>query len=416
MSSIHSEKAQGANIYVIGNPLDPVHNRAGGRERTVKESRILTLLFTFVLLLPGGFSEDVTQWQLHETADPALIHLITFSPDGTRLAVASVAGVTLYDTYTGHVRTRFPLLTPQLTAVALSPDNTTLAKGDARGNVTLWNAHTGELIGNITAHAKPVVALTFSPDGNALASGSFKEVHLSDLRVGAMPRPSVLRGHRDMVTGLAFSPDSRTVASTSFYGTILVWDVARAELRHRLRADTSSVLSLLFSPDNRTLVSGGYWDADAGETLQMWHVDTGHRLATFENHSAPVFALGVGGSQQTLLASAGWDTAIRLWDMQTGELQAIFDTGTAPIAALACLHDADGGGTIASASFDGTVQLLPLTPALLRNPWDVNTDGVVNILDLATVTLRFGQRSPDFNGDGVVDILDVILVAQRIRK
>ena len=47
-------------------------------------------------------------------------------------------------------------------------------------------------------------------------------------------------------------------------------------------------------------------------------------------------------------------------------------------------------------------------------PYDVNADGVVNILDLVFVASRFGQTDPsaDVNDDGTVDILDLTLIAQ----
>lgn len=47
-------------------------------------------------------------------------------------------------------------------------------------------------------------------------------------------------------------------------------------------------------------------------------------------------------------------------------------------------------------------------------PYDVNADGVVNILDLTFVAARFGEADPnaDVNGDGTVNILDLVLVAQ----
>ena len=52
-----------------------------------------------------------------------------------------------------------------------------------------------------------------------------------------------------------------------------------------------------------------------------------------------------------------------------------------------------------------------------QNALDVNSDGVVNISDLAPFASRFGQsgRDPaDVNGDGVVNIVDVLLVAASI--
>ena len=49
----------------------------------------------------------------------------------------------------------------------------------------------------------------------------------------------------------------------------------------------------------------------------------------------------------------------------------------------------------------------------LKNPpaVDVNSDGVVNILDLVAVAGGFGKDTPDVNGDGVVNVLDLVAVA-----
>ena len=48
-------------------------------------------------------------------------------------------------------------------------------------------------------------------------------------------------------------------------------------------------------------------------------------------------------------------------------------------------------------------------------PWDVNSDGTVNILDLVAVAGQFGQSGDDLdgdvNGDSTVNILDLVTVA-----
>ena len=50
--------------------------------------------------------------------------------------------------------------------------------------------------------------------------------------------------------------------------------------------------------------------------------------------------------------------------------------------------------------------------------YDVNTDGVVNILDLTFVGSRLGSgdAEADVNGDATVNILDLILVAQNLKN
>ena len=46
------------------------------------------------------------------------------------------------------------------------------------------------------------------------------------------------------------------------------------------------------------------------------------------------------------------------------------------------------------------------------SPYDLNMDGVVNVLDLILTAQNFGGTGGDVNGDGTTNILDLILVAQ----
>ena len=77
------------------------------------------------------------------------------------------------------------------------------------------------------------------------------------------------------------------------------------------------------------------------------------------------------------------------------------------------------GHTLASGSFDFTIQLWEMTPAIpvVEPPQlagDLNADGVVNIQDIVLVASQFGQtgqKTADINEDGVVNIQDLVMVA-----
>ena len=51
-----------------------------------------------------------------------------------------------------------------------------------------------------------------------------------------------------------------------------------------------------------------------------------------------------------------------------------------------------------------------------KKPYDVNADGVINILDLTFVASLLGEINPeaDVNNDGIVNILDLVLVSQNL--
>lgn len=65
-------------------------------------------------------------------------------------------------------------------------------------------------------------------------------------------------------------------------------------------------------------------------------------------------------------------------------------------------------------SQDIIFELVSFNLITTENPYDVNADGTVNILDLTFVASRFGEADPkaDVNSDGTVNILDLTLIAQ----
>lgn len=93
--------------------------------------------------------QPYTQWNLPTGALARLgkgaITDIQYSPDGTRLAVATYIGVWLYDTYT---YTELALLKHGLdqgaTSLAFSRDGETLVTANWDNTILLWDIHTGQ--------------------------------------------------------------------------------------------------------------------------------------------------------------------------------------------------------------------------------------------------------------------------------
>ena len=191
---------------------------------------ILTVLVIFSLFSLNVFAQDYTQFSLPEGAKARLgkgwiSGDIAYSPDSTRLAVASSIGIWLYDTATHQEVALLTGHTDDVISVAFSPDGSALASGSWDETVRLWDAVTGQEKATLTGHAgltgAGVMSVAFSPDGDTLASGGFRQVRLWDAKTG-QPK-ATLRRHTGYVYSVAFSPDGGTIASGSESGTIILW-------------------------------------------------------------------------------------------------------------------------------------------------------------------------------------------------
>ena len=161
---------------------------------------IIVILFILAaLFLLSTSVQGDTQLGLPEGAKARLgkDHItgnITYSPDGTRLAMASSIEIWIYDAHTGEELTLLTGHVGWVLSVSFSPDGATLASGSWDGTVRLWDANAGEHLRTLTGHTGLVTSVSFSPEGATLASGSWDgTVRLWDANTGEHLR--TLTGH-----------------------------------------------------------------------------------------------------------------------------------------------------------------------------------------------------------------------------
>jgi WD40 repeat protein len=114
-----------------------------------------------------------TRQPLGKPLELSLLFAAAFSPDGRRVALATDAGLCVWEPATGKwVHSPTPPVTA-VAAVAFSPDGKlVLTNAGPWKSPQLWDADTAKPVGAPLPHTAPVYAVAFRPDGAAILTGS----------------------------------------------------------------------------------------------------------------------------------------------------------------------------------------------------------------------------------------------------
>ncbi len=190
---------------------------------------------------------------------------LAISPDDSSIAAGTEGGaVVLCDVATRRSE-RLPLQqTVNVNALAFSPNGRLLACGSEGSDVFIWDPARRTRVARLSGHTRPVEGLAFSPNGGQLASsGNDFTVRLWDTHSW---NPVIsLRGHLGSVWSVAFSPDGSTLASGGFDGLVILWNLAIMRQVTALPNRFGPVDTIAFSPDGQDLLTAG------AEFTRLWH-------------------------------------------------------------------------------------------------------------------------------------------------
>ena len=324
---------------------------------------VITLFLTFVLFLLNALSQDYAKRNLPKGVQASLgngsgfINDIKFSPDGSRIVVASSSRIRIYDLITYKELNLLRGDTYHANSICFSPDGNTIASGSS-GTVRLWSATTGKLLKTLTGHKSYVESLCFSPNGALIASGSSDDtVRLWSATTGKLLK--TLTAHTANVESVCFSPDGKTIASGDWKGTVRLWSANTGKLLKTLisvKPDSKNrVLSVCFSPDGKTIASGSY-----NGTVCLWSAATGKLLKILTERKIPVTSVCFSPDGTIIASGSGSilikeeDQIVRLWSANTGKLLKTLTGHAANVESVCFSPD---GTILASGDWDGTIFL-----------------------------------------------------------
>lgn len=209
-------------------------------------------------LASGSASPPALAWTVKAHQD--LIHEITFSPDGKRLASCGYDRlIKLWDVQTGKQLRVLKDHSDAVYGVAFSPDGRLLASAAADRAVKVWAVATGRRLYTLGESTDWVYAVAWHPDGKHLAAaGVDKSIRVWEVTgEGGRVVYSVF-AHEAPVTRLVYSADGKLLYSLGEDRAVKTWLTERMVERNVYAKQPESVLALVVRPDHKQLALGRY--------------------------------------------------------------------------------------------------------------------------------------------------------------
>lgn len=264
------------------------------------------------------------RWRRTASFDSGSFGDLSFSPDGTLLAVATWGGTSLWNL--NDVENPRPIGDPihegMFSEAKFSTRRSMLATTDAaQRRVSLWdlsNPNSPEL------HERLVIrddyrTFSVSPNGRTLATGgeSGRITLQSTDRLGR-PRLSGIpfgasNGGRNY-SSLAISGDIMLLATGNEDGTVSLWDISDQAHPRRLKRLRGGADAVAFSPEGATLATGG------SSGVSLWDVsdpDSPRRLTKITNTAGSVHSIVFLADSKTLVVGA--EQGATYWNIEEPE-------------------------------------------------------------------------------------------------
>jgi WD40 repeat protein len=296
-------------------------------------------------------------------APGAVVSCVALSPDGSTLAAVgddhvvrtfAVADGRRLEELVGHRR---------WVRGAAFAGGQTLITADEDRKIFVWDTLAKRSKQEADAGIQ-VYGLAPNPTGEQFAVAGFG-THVRIIGPSGQMISELAAPGRD-TRAVAFSADGALLAAGARNGKLSVWRLPQnAPVIDAMPADRRAIYAVAFSPDGQWLATGG-----DSEFIHVWNTQTAKKRLSIRRTGKTRSLVFCGGE---LLAAGGTDNKVRIWDLARVEkLPAQGDVTVEDIqlvghqgSVTSLVYDARQG-TILSGSYDTTVRVWSLKPAVPR--------------------------------------------------
>jgi WD40 repeat protein len=346
-----------------------------------RRMRRAAIAFIAVLMLVIGASaqgsvaitpDTVPEVLMLGTNGPGNAVAAAFSPNGKLVAVATTAGVKLYEVAAFGVEDILDGGGFPANGVAFSADGSQLVAVSMGYNVRGFDVNTGALVVDEYPDdlAGSMTSVALDPSGPAVAIGAGDAMNVYNRETRERLFQAI--GFEGIVTQIAYSPDASMIATASSDGTTRIWNSTDGGFLVTLTGHTDRVSSVSWTPDGTQVFT-----ASEDGTVRRWNALTGEELGTVYTHDGggPMVAamnpqgnllVGDHHGELTFISGDNFEF-VGLLGTQRGEIRAVAFSPDGRYAASVSadqvkLYDVATVSEIASVDFQPAYTALALSP------------------------------------------------------